>query len=183
MNGMEKKDENMHEVEGVNNGEACEETSGSELESVKSQLGDMTKKCEEYLGMLQRTAAEFDNYKKRTAREKEALYSEAVSDVVALFLPVIDSMEHAIQACSGKEDEQSIKEGIELVDRQIKDVLKKLGVEEIKSVGEEFDPQVHNAVMHIEDEAYGHNVIVEEFRKGYSYKEKIIRHSMVKVAN
>lgn len=158
-------------------------TAVDELEAIKAQLEEKSIKCEEYFSMLQRTAAEFDNYKKRTLKEKEALYSDAVSDVVVSFLPVIDSIERALQLCSGKENEQSINEGIGLVDRQIKDVLKKLGVEEIKSVGETFDPNIHNAVMHVEDEAYGHNVIVEEFQKGYIYKERVIRHSMVKVAN
>lgn len=153
-----------------------------ELESLKSQLEAKTKQCEEYLNALQRTAAEFDNYKKRTAREKEGLYSEAAGDVVGAFLPVVDNLERAVQA-SGKEDGQSLKDGVELVMRQIKSVMQKLGVEEIKSVGEPFDPQLHNAVMHIDDEAYGENVVVEEFQKGYILKDKVIRHSMTKVAN
>lgn len=155
----------------------------NEFEIIKAQLDNKSRQCEEFFDMLQRTAAEFDNYKKRTAREKEALYSEAVSDAVAAFLPVVDSIERAIQACSKESGEQSIKEGVELVNRQIKDVMKRLGVEEIKCVGEEFNPELHNAVMHIDDDSYGHNVIVEEFQKGYKFKDRVIRHSMVKVAN
>jgi molecular chaperone GrpE len=156
-----------------------------ELEKLGEQLEEKTKQCDEYYGMLQRTAAEYDNFRKRTAKEKEALYSEALSDVIAAFLPVIDNIERALGACSqnNEEDEQSIKEGINLIYRQINDILKKLGVEGIKSVGESFDPKVHDAVMHIEDESYEDGIVVEEFQKGYIYKDKVIRHSVVKVAN
>lgn len=158
------------------------ETDNAELEGVKAQLEEKSRKCDEYLSMLQRTAAEFDNYKKRTAREKETIYSEAVSDAVAAFLPVVDNLERAVQAADAEEG-KGLKEGIELVCRQLKEVMKNLGVEEIKGVNEKFDPQFHNAVMHVEDEAYGENVVVEEFQKGYRIKDKVIRHSMVKVAN
>lgn len=154
-----------------------------EMEALKQERDEKAKQCGEYLSMLQRTAAEFDNYKKRTAREKEGLYAEAVSDVVAAFLPVVDSIERAVKACEGESENKSLKEGVELVARQAIGVLQKLGVEEIKSVGESFNPEVHNAVMHIEDENAGPNVVVEEFQKGYIFKEKVIRHSMVKVAN
>jgi len=170
----EKADENPTEGAGQ---------ASDELETIKTQFDEKTKQCEEYYNMLQRTVAEFDNYKKRTSREKETLYSEAVSDAVAAFLPVIDNLERAVQVSQKDEDAQSLKDGIELVLKQVKDVLGKLGVEEIKSIGESFDPQLHNAVMHIEDEAYGQNSIIEEFQKGYVLKEKVIRHSMVKVAN
>lgn len=163
-------------------GESSQPESG-ELDLLRVQLDDKSKQCEEYLTALQRTAAEFDNFRKRTAREKEALYSEAVSDVVTAFLPVVDNLERAIQACSGENDNKTLKEGVDLVARQVRDVLKKLGIEEIKSVGEAFDPLLHNAVMHMEDDSLGHNVVVEEFQKGYRFKEKVIRHSMVKVAN
>lgn len=153
------------------------------IDAVKTELDTKSKQCEEYFNMLQRTAAEFDNYKKRTAREKEALYTDAVSDVVLAFLPVIDSIERAIKACSGQENEQSIKEGVELVYKQAKEVLKKLGVEEIEAVGGDFDPHLHEAVMHIQDENEKKNVVVEEFLKGYTLKDRVIRHSIVKVAN
>jgi molecular chaperone GrpE len=134
--------------------------------------------------MFQRAAAEFDNYKKRTVREKEALYSDAVSDVISAFLPVIDNLERAIlSADSNSADAKSIREGIELVIKQVTETLKNLDVKVIKSTGEAFDPQLHNAVMHIEDESLEQNIIAEEFQKGYIYKDKVIRHSMVKVAN
>ena len=154
-----------------------------EIENLKKQINEKTKKCDEYLDMLQRTAAEFDNYKKRTAREKEALYTDALSDVVKSFLPVLDSVDRALEVCGKESTKESLAEGIELIGKQIQAVLKNLGVEQIKSIGEEFNPELHNAVMHVEDEAYGQNVVVEEFQKGYIYKDRVIRHSMVKVAN
>jgi molecular chaperone GrpE len=161
----------------------CQTQNGNEFDEIKAKLDDKGKQCEEYFHLLQRTAAEFDNYKKRTAREKEALYSEAASDVVAAILPVVDSLERAVSAADRAEDKQALKEGVELVFRQMKDVMKGLGVEEIKTAGEAFDPNLHNAVMHVEDEAFGENAIVEEFQKGYTLKGKVLRHSMVKVAN
>jgi molecular chaperone GrpE len=133
--------------------------------------------------MLQRTAAEFDNYKKRTAKEMGSVYNDAAVDIVAAFLPVVDNIERAVQASSKEADAASLKEGIDLVFRQFKEVMAKLGVEEIKSLGEKFDPNLHNAVMHVEDPEYGESVIVEEFQKGYTLKDKVIRYSMVKVAN
>lgn len=179
------KEENV--TEAVNDGTDVEDTDTEalikELEEVRAELDEKSKKSDEYLNMLQRTAAEFDNFKKRTAREKEALYSEAVSDVAASILPVVDNMERAMQACSREEDFKVLKEGIELVYRQFREAIKNVGIEEIKSLNENFDPQLHNAVMHMEDEAFGKNTVVEEFQKGYIYKDKVIRHSMVKVAN
>jgi molecular chaperone GrpE len=153
------------------------------INSLKMQLDEKSKKCDEYLGMLQRTAAEFENYKKRTSKEKENLCSDVVGDVVSDFLPVVDNMERAISATSSDDDKKSLLDGIELVMRQLKEVMKGLGVEELKSVGEKFDPLLHNAVMHIDDEALGENIVIEEFQKGYMLKDKVVRHSMVKVAN
>lgn len=161
----------------------CKADLESELDQLKKQLEEKTKQCEEYFRQLQRAMAEFDNYKKRTAKEKEAIYTDAVSDVVTAFLPVIDSIGSAVAACSGEYDKDSVKEGIELIHKQVSDVMKKLEVEEIESVGGQFDPQFHNAVMHVEDESLEANVIVEEFQKGYKFKDKVIRYSMVKVAN
>lgn len=154
-----------------------------ELDAVKKELEEKTKKCEEYLDKLQRTAAEFDNFKKRSVKEKEALYVDAVSDVISAFLPVIDNVERALKALSADSSAQSLKEGVEMVFKQFMDTLKNLGVEEIKALNETFDPMLHNAVMHVEDDTYGHSVVVEEFQKGYKYKDKVIRYSMVKVAN
>ncbi len=160
-----------------------EASSSQEVEELKAKCEEKTKQCEEYFNLLQRTAAEFDNYKKRTAREKEVLYMDATGDVVTAFLPVVDNIERAIQAAGNDVSDTSIKEGIELVYRQFKEVMKKLNVEAIEAVGKEFDPNLHNAVSHVDDEEYGENIVVEEFQKGYLLKDKVIRHSMVKVAN
>ncbi len=181
----------LKDTECVDNG--CCESEGAEesctekeLEALKSQLEEKSAKCEEYMSALQRMAAEFDNYKKRTSKEKETQYVEAVAEVVSAFLPVADNMERALDASVkvGETGETgSLKDGILLMFRQLKDVMKGLNVEEIKSVGEKFDPILHNAVMHIEDEDAGENTVVEEFQKGYKIRDKVIRHSMVKVAN
>ena len=154
-----------------------------ELDSVKSELDEKKKQCAEYLDKLQRTAAEFDNYKKRSVKEKEALYVDAVSDVMGAFIPVMDNVERALQALPEDGSAQCLKDGVEMVFKQFSEAMKSIGVEEIKATDEQFDPMVHNAVMHVEDEALGHNTVVEEFQKGYKYKDKVIRHSMVKVAN
>jgi molecular chaperone GrpE len=155
----------------------------NELKSVRQELEEKTKQCSEYFDKLQRTAAEFDNYKKRSVKEKESLYSDAVADVVSALLPVLDNVERALQAVCADNSAQSLKEGVEMVFKQFKDAFKEIGVEEIPAVDEQFDPMRHNAVMHVEDEAFGHNTVVEEFQKGYIYKDKVIRYSMVKVAN
>lgn len=135
----------------------------------------------EYYEALQRVMAEFDNYKKRTKKEKEETYSSAAGEVLIAFLPVLDNLERSI--ASNKENAGAFHEGIALVCKQFRDVLKSFGVEEIKTLGENFDPNLHNAVMHVEDENYSEGQIVEELRKGYTLGDKVIRHSMVKVAN
>jgi len=183
-----KETEELHHAvdtgEGIENEDSQKEDLKSrELEEIKNNLDVKSKQCEEYLDKLQRMSAEFDNYKKRTAREKEALYNDAIGDAVSAFLPVVDNLQRAIQAFEKGDDKQTLKDGIDLVNRQVKDVMKSLGVEEIVSVGNKFDPELHNAVMHIEDEAYEESSVIDEFQKGYVIKEKVIRHSMVKVAN
>jgi molecular chaperone GrpE len=181
--------EAKYETDNVENAEKNEEVNaklleyGIQIEALKLQVEEKTKKCDEYLGMLQRTAAEFENYKKRTSKEKENLCSDMIVDVVCDFLPVVDNMERAISASGKEEDKKSLLDGIELVMRQLKDVMKGLGVEELKSVGEKFDPLLHNAVMHVDDETLEENIVIEEFQKGYILKDKVVRHSMVKVAN
>lgn len=163
-------DETLSDIEG------CED-----IDVIKEKFQLKSRQCEEYFGMLQRAMADFENYKKRTAKEKLDTYSDAVCDVVGSFLPVIDNLERALQAAS--DESGSLKSGIEMVLKQVKETMKNLGVEEIKGAGEKFDPNLHNAVMHIDDESLEEGVVVDEFQKGYIFKEKVIRHSMVKVAN
>ena len=127
-----------------------------------------------------RLMAEFDNYKKRSAKERENIYTDVRVDTVTKFLPVYDNLERALKAETADE---AYKKGVELTFNQLLDVFKKLGVEEIESVGKTFDPVYHNAVMHVEDEEKGESEIVEEFQKGFKIGDKVIRFSMVKVAN
>lgn len=127
-----------------------------------------------------RTLAEYDNYRKRTIKEKESIYPEAKAVVIEKFLPVMDNFQRAIDSAENKD---GFYEGVVMLKKQMDDVLTALGVEEIKSVGESFNPEFHNAVMHVDDDEQGENVIVEEFQKGYKIGDRVIRHSMVKVAN
>ena len=132
--------------------------------------------AERYLRLM----AEFDNYKKRSARERENIYTDVRVDTVTKFLPVFDNLERALKTETADE---AYKRGVEMTFNQLTDVFKKLGVEEIESVGKPFDPKLHNAVMHVEDESLGENEIVEEFQKGFRIGEKVIRHAVVQVAN
>ena len=129
-----------------------------------------------------RLMAEYDNYKKRTQKEKEEIGSFATADAIEKLLPVVDNLERALDALSDSE-KNTFTEGIELVYRQMMEIFEKMGVSEIDAVGKEFDPELHNAVMHIDDENFGTNTVAEQFMKGYKYKDKVIRYSMVKVAN
>lgn len=131
---------------------------------------------ERYLRLM----AEFDNYKKRSAKERENIYTDVRVDTVTKFLPVFDNLERALKTETADE---AYKKGVEMTFSQLTDVFRKLGVEEIESVGKPFDPTMHNAVMHVEDEQYGESEIVEEFQKGFRIGDKVIRFSMVKVAN
>lgn len=129
---------------------------------------------------LLRLMAEFDNYKKRSARERENIYTDIRVDTVTKFLPVYDNLARALAAETADE---AYKKGVEMTFHQLLDVFKSLGVEEIPAEGETFDPNLHDAVMHIEDENYGDNVIVQELQKGFKLGDRVIRFSMVKVAN
>jgi molecular chaperone GrpE len=154
-----------------------------EINELNELLSKKEAENKELLDRMQRLAAEFDNFRKRTQKEKDKLYGDAVSEVVAKFLPVADNLERALKA-SATEENQGLMEGVVLVFKEISDILSKLDVKPIEAVGTTFNPELHNAVMHIEDETLDHNIVVEEFQKGFMYKDEIvIRHSMVKVAN
>lgn len=130
-----------------------------------------------------RTMAEYDNFRKRTQKEKEALYITASCDAVTTLLPVLDNLERAAEAAKTAKEVGAVAEGIDMVLKQFKEAFDALSVEEIPAVGEEFDPLLHNAVMHIDDESVDTNIVVEQFQKGYKLKDKVLRHSMVKVCN
>ena len=148
-----------------------------EVNDVKSEVSP---EAEEYYAQLQRVMADFDNYKKRIQKEKTAQYSLITAELIGDLLPVLDNLE---KSASIEDEGNAVLEGVVLVYRQFQEVLQKLGVNEIKTVGEKFNPEYHDAVMHVEDEQYGENEIVMELRKGYILKDRVIRHSMVKVAN
>lgn len=173
INEETEKEEINNEAAALENDEGAEAES-DELTAVKAELEVLKDK-------LMRHAAEFDNYKKRTQKEKEEMYKLAVSETVEKLLPVKDNLGRAVSSVA--EADEKVAEGVKMIDKQFSDVLKDIGVEEIESVGSEFDPEKHNAVMHEENDELGENVITEEFMKGYIYKERVIRHSVVKVAN
>lgn len=127
-----------------------------------------------------RMLAEFENYKKRSQKERESLYSSILGDVIEVILPVVDNLENAVKV---ETKDEEYKKGIELVLKQLQDVLTSKGVEEIKTIGETFDPELHEAVSSIQDENLGEKEIAQEYRKGYKIGDKVIRHSMVVVAN
>ena len=127
-----------------------------------------------------RILAEFENYKKRSAKERESLYNSILSDVVEVMLPILDNLENAAKV---ETNDEEYKKGIELVLKQFQDTLKAKGVEEIQTVGETFDPELHEAVSSVQDDTKGEKEIVQEYRKGYKIGTKVIRHSMVVVAN
>ena len=175
-----KKTEDVEEVVEATT-EASEE---AEVETQAEEAKEAPDKAKEWEDKYLRLFAEIDNFKKRSAREKDARYADAVIDTAAAMLEVLDNLQRALTTEVESEDAKALYGGVALVEKQMKEVLKKLDVTEIPAVGEQFDPNVHNAVMHIEDESIDDNTVVEEFMKGYIYKDsRVVRHSMVKVAN
>ncbi|HHW66692.1 MAG: molecular chaperone GrpE [Epulopiscium sp.] len=184
VNNDEAKNVNEEEVSTQEEAQKDEEELTSQkFEELQNKLREKEKEYDELKDRLQRTMAEFDNFRKRTIKEKAVLYEDGVRSAIEQILPVIDNFERALSAAQKDDESNSFLQGMEMIYRQFKDILTSMGVEEIKAVGETFDPNLHNAVTHIEDEAFGENEIVEEFQKGYIYKDKVIRYSMVKVAN
>ncbi len=150
-----------------------EDAAQAELDALKEQLKQQQDK---YL----RLAAEYENYRRRTAKEKETIWSDAKGDAAAAFLPVYDNLERALKQETADE---AYKKGVEMTMNQLKAVLEKLGIVEIQALGQPFDPKLHNAVMHVEDESLGESTVAEVFQAGFQIGEKVIRFAMVKVAN
>ena len=138
---------------------------------------------EELTDRVQRQMAEFDNFRKRTEKEKSAMFEVGARSVVEKILPTVDNFERGLASVSEEQKEEPFVQGMEKVYRQLIASLEAIGVKQIEAVGQEFDPNFHNAVMHVDDEEAGDNIIVEEFQKGYMYRDTVVRHSMVKVAN
>ena len=140
------------------------------------QIADLTDK-------LTRQMAEFDNYRKRTEKEKSAMYEIGAKDVVEKILPVVDNFERGLQSVAEENKGDPFVQGMDKIYKHLMTTLEEIGVKPIEAVGQEFNPDYHNAVMHVEDEELGENVVADEFQKGYMYRDSVVRHSMVKVAN
>ncbi|MDO4531115.1 MAG: nucleotide exchange factor GrpE [Bacillota bacterium] len=154
------------------------------MKKAADRIKELEQQSQDNLDKYQRCLAEFDNFRKRTVKEKAGMYDDGVRSTVEKLLMVIDNLERAVAVQEGKADENdAFFKGVKMTLTQFQDVLKSIGVEEIKAVGEKFDPNLHAAVAHEDDENYGENEVVLEMLKGYMYKDKVIRHSMVKVAN
>lgn len=187
---MDKEKMQEQTEETVENTEVKEENTAEEtVETVEEnkeptmeeKLEEAQKQAKDNLDKYIRQLAEFENFRKRSNSEKTAMYSNGVRDTVEKLLPVIDNFERAVEAADDKED--PMYKGVEMILKQFMEILENLGVKEIPSKGEPFDPSVHSAVMHIDDESCDENVVVEVFQKGYTLGDKVIRPSMVKVAN
>lgn len=182
---FKKFDEDMESEISIMEGEdgelAEEDQEKSEIDNLKDELKESKTMCADYLDKLRRNMAEFDNFRKRTAKEKAGMYDDGIKAAVDGLIPVLDNFELALNAATNKDD--NFYKGVEMLCKQFQDYLTDLGVEEISALGAKFDPNLHDAVAHISDDAFGENEVIEEIRKGYKYKDKIIRHSMVRVAN
>lgn len=183
----------QEEAEGTAAEEGCEEVSEENQEvceekEKKGLFGKKKKdkkdqKIEELTDQLKRQMAEFDNYRKRTEKEKSTMYEIGAKEVIEKMLPIVDNFERGLGMVPEEQMEDPFVDGMNKVYKQMMSVFEEIGVKPIEAVGNEFDPNLHNAVMHVDDEETGENIVVEEFQKGYLYKESVVRHSMVKVAN
>lgn len=175
---MAKEKKNVNEAEeNVNEAQPCEE----QVNEAAKELEDLKKLNAELNDKLLRTLAEYDNFRKRSQKEKEAIFSDSKADVIGKLLPVIDNFERA--AAAENTDLENYKKGVEMTVKQLLDVLSSFSVEAFGKVGDEFDPNIHNGVMHIEDDTLGENVIADVFMKGYKMGDRVVRHATVKVAN
>ena len=177
----EEIEERMDQVPEEHTEAPDEGTGEPEKNPIQEELEQTKKLYEETVDQMKRIAAEYDNFRKRSIKERSQLKLDTLADTVNTLLPVVDNLGRALENAQG--DESPLATGVQMVMRQLQEALAKLGVEEIEGVGAQFDPELHNAVMHVEDEEAGDNVIVEELQKGYKIEDKVIRHSMVKVAN
>ena len=173
---MVEEQETTNEVKDANNSGA----NLDEFKALKEELDALRAENEEQEDRIKRLMAEFENFKKRSAKEREQLYNSIISDIAISFLPVIDNLEKAV---SVKTEDENYRVGVELVLKQFKEVLANNGVKEIETVGKTFDPELHEAVSSVEDDSLGVQEIKEEYRKGYMIGNKVIRHSLVVVAN
>lgn len=179
-----KEEDSKEETsEGTEEKEESEDSSGKKLFGKKNKKDKKDEKIEELTDKLTRQMAEFDNFRKRTEKEKSQMYEIGAKDIIDKILPIVDNFERGLGAVTEEEKEDPFVQGMEKVYKQLMTTLDGIGVKPIEAVGKEFNPDFHNAVMHVEDEELGENIIAEEFQKGYMYHDSVVRHSMVKVAN
>ena len=167
-------------------GEDKDEESKAEKKKLfgkKNKKDKKDEKIEQLTDRLTRQMAEFDNFRKRTEKEKSQMYEIGARDIIEKILPIVDNFERGLSSMPEEEKATPFAEGMEKVYKQLMTTLESIDVKPIEAVGKEFDPDFHNAVMHVEDEELGENIIAEEFQKGYTYRNNVVRHSMVKVAN
>ena len=185
-----KKDEVLEEQQ-----TAAEAAEATEAEAVQAEeipdavdetaekIAKLEQQAADNLDKYQRTLAEFDNFRKRTEREKSQMYEIGAKDIIEKILPVVDNFERGLDAVKEEDKEDPFVQGMEKVYKHLLTTLEGIEVKPIEAVGQPFDPNFHNAVMHVEDENFGENIVAEEFQKGYTYRDSVVRHSMVKVAN
>ena len=192
----ETTEETTEEVTEETTEESEDKVEGEDKDSTETDAKDKKKEkkfgikkdkkdqlIEELTDKYKRTFAEFDNFRKRSEKEKSAMYGMGAKDVVEKILPVMDNFERGFATVTDEQKEDPFVKGMELIYNQMVQTLEELGVKEIEAQDKEFNPDFHNAVMHVEDENVGDNIIVEVLQKGYTYKDTVVRHSMVKVAN
>ena len=189
---IQDKTENGSESDSAESADAEEQESDKEGASKtekkkffgkKNKKDKKDEKIEELTDRLTRQMAEFDNFRKRTEKEKSQMYEIGAKDIIEKILPIVDNFERGLSSMPAEEKATPFAEGMEKIYKQLMTTLEGIGVRPIEAVGQEFNPDFHNAVMHVEDEGLGENIIAEEFQKGYMYRDSVVRHSMVKVAN
>ncbi len=185
------EEQEVLDAESVDEQEA-DETAGDKAEKgMKSffknnkskEIAAKDQKIEELTDRLMRNMAEFDNFRKRSEKEKSAMYDMGVKSIIEKILPIVDNFERGFSTITEKDKESAFAQGIEMIYKQLVTALDEIGLKAIDAVGKEFDPNLHNAVMHGEDESLGENTVSDEFQKGYMYRDMVVRHSMVKVVN
>ena len=186
VDGGDSAEEDSDDSDDMTEGSGEEDASKNEKRKLfgkKNKKDKKDEKIEELTDRLTRQMAEFDNFRKRTEKEKSQMYEIGAKDIIEKILPVVDNFERGLASMNEEEKETPFAEGMEKIYKQLMTTLEAIGVKPIEAVGQEFNPDFHNAVMHVEDEELGENIIAEEFQKGYMYRDSVVRHSMVKVAN
>lgn len=177
-----EKTKSEQDTKSAENENASPENEPAQLSEQEQAFLQLAEKCEEYADKYARLAAEYDNFRKRTIKEREQIKAKALSDAALKLLPVLDNLDRAMPLINSEKD-SPLKQGVELIAKSLNDAFEKIGITKIPAENETFDPNLHEAVMHVDDDSAGDGIIVEELQAGYMLGETVIRHSMVKVAN